>query len=481
MNNKLKNKLVSCFMSILMVLSTILGYVPGGMVNVQAASTDLKEIKAGTKITDPLIDPDYDLKNDHIITYRNPSKCTMTNVDDDFSPYHPTSGNKYHMQKVKNIKNGKLPSVIWYKTGYDKKDKQYYNIKATVTGYKEADYTFYDRFTNKKIEPYIAFTDNRVGIAIRDLKYIDVSFEWQKYDEKDANESKPLTEEEKQNLRSYVTLADLDFSQAFGLQNNTGLEKIFKMKGTNHLSQNGNRIESKNVARTSKDEDAWVTAYMKGTNTWNVRFYEDLCYSEGHSGEKFPMDINSYGFPYGSYYGYEPVSLFKIPVPEKDDPELTPIPGEPNEPSISKRVGKKGTNWDDAEPAEEKEEAFEIDDYNPYDYLVQSAGPGAAVEYYKITDSLEDCLQIDDAAHVTIEDKNGTNVTGNFDVSVKGQTITCSAKPSYIATDDFKSPGQVFTVHYTVHRKKSMTSTTPCRHGLTLMTNSLSMCQMMQG
>ena len=47
-----------------------------------------------------------------------------------------------------------------------------------------------------------------------------------------------------------------------------------------------------------------------------------------------------------------------------------------------KRVGDKGTAWDDAEEATDKETAYEIQDYNEFDYLVRSAGPGIEIENY---------------------------------------------------------------------------------------------------
>lgn len=70
-------------------------------------------------------------------------------------------------------------------------------------------------------------------------------------------------------------------------------------------------------------------------------------------------------------------------------------------------------------------------------------------------DTLEDCLTIDDTHHITVTDKDGTNVSNDFNLSIKGQTITASAKADYMKSSDFKKADQEFMVRLTVHRIKT--------------------------
>ena len=64
-------------------------------------------------------------------------------------------------------------------------------------------------------------------------------------------------------------------------------------------------------------------------------------------------------------------------------------------------------------------------------------------------------MTIDDTHHITITDKDGTNVSNDFNLSIKGQTITASAKADYMKSSDFKKADQEFMVRLTVHRIKT--------------------------
>ena len=45
-------------------------------------------------------------------------------------------------------------------------------------------------------------------------------------------------------------------------------------------------------------------------------------------------------------------------------------------------------------------------------------------------------------------------MTGKFNVKISGQTIQCQAKADYMASEEFKDAEQMFTMRYTVHRRK---------------------------
>ena len=76
------NKVISLFTSLLMVLSTIIGYIPTSAVSVSAAdSYPLQEISSGTKLK--TLRPDYNSKNDIFIS-PTPDKISGYSTNDDF-------------------------------------------------------------------------------------------------------------------------------------------------------------------------------------------------------------------------------------------------------------------------------------------------------------------------------------------------------------------------------------------------------------
>ena len=130
---KLHTKVMSLFLSLLMVLSTILGYIPASAVPVQAAgSVGITPIKKGTNIT-KLVNG-FNSAEDILIKTRKPIAYTAKNIDNDTSPYTNTGTQIW--QKIKNIKPGKMPSITYYKAGYDKKNIKYYKLTASLKSYK---------------------------------------------------------------------------------------------------------------------------------------------------------------------------------------------------------------------------------------------------------------------------------------------------------------------------------------------------------
>ena len=68
MIKKTYGKAVAFFMILLMIVNTVLGYLPFSAQTVQAASAmTLKTIKNGTDVT--TIDPTFDPRQDSIITF----------------------------------------------------------------------------------------------------------------------------------------------------------------------------------------------------------------------------------------------------------------------------------------------------------------------------------------------------------------------------------------------------------------------------
>ena len=75
------NKVISLFTSLLMVLSTIIGYIPTSAVSVSAADGyPLQEVSSGTKLN--TLKPDYDPENDIFIS-PTPDKIKKYSADND--------------------------------------------------------------------------------------------------------------------------------------------------------------------------------------------------------------------------------------------------------------------------------------------------------------------------------------------------------------------------------------------------------------
>ena len=51
-------------------------------------------------------------------------------------------------------------------------------------------------------------------------------------------------------LRSYITLSDLDAAQAFRINEQPGIVGIYKLKGYDHIYQEGGNVVSKDVLTT---------------------------------------------------------------------------------------------------------------------------------------------------------------------------------------------------------------------------------------
>lgn len=445
---KLHTKVMSLFLSLLMVLSTILGYIPASTVPVQAAgSVGLSAIKKGTNIT-KLVDG-FNSAEDVLIKMRKPVAYTAKNVDNDTSPYQNTGTQIW--QKIKNIKPGKMPSITYYKAGHDKKNKKYYNLTATLKSYKVENVSHLDAKTGKKIDPFIGFETRGIGFNTLGNVYLDYDFTWSEYAEASngGHGSKPISDPSK--FYSYVTIKDLDYDQALKIPSQGNNVSAYKLSGTNHVYEDDGFIRSKKAYTTNEEEKSWVTVLVKESATWNMHFYERVADIGKPITE---VGLRPYGLPNSCYFGYSADSIIDF----EPEPVVTPtpepgVPVTPNGATIEKRVGEKGASWGMARPAEDREEAYTIQDYEEFDYLVKANGPNSEVDKYEITDTLEACLAIDDAAHVTVTDNSGKNVTGNFDVNVAGNTVTCTAKESYLSKPEFLN--QSFTVRYTVHRIKT--------------------------
>lgn len=434
---KILGKIISCSLAIIIALGAVIGCLPVMQKEVKAAADmKLQSIKKGTNIT--ALDPDYNPETDQLITFKFNKKagCKITNMDNDLPPWIDKNNSKMPglvFQNVNKIK--KDPTAMYYKVAQNKATGKYYDLKVTVTGWKKSNYTWKDP-NGVTIPPFFAISKTKIGFYMLGLDSIDCTFQY-------LVDGEPMSAAEMADFHSYATLCDLDSLQAFKIKEQAGLKGIYKMAGTDNITQRSDGLivsaDKWSGGNINDNTPAgWVTAYMVGTDRFEMSFHYAREYEPG-SVHTRPLLNDIY--PVSLHYGFSLQTLFTVPVINQN---------------ITKKVVHKGANWNDADLAENPDMAYEIDGYKEFDYLLLSTtNYGMDLEEYVISDTLENCLQIDDKNHVSITDKDGNTVTGQFDIKVDGQTITCSAKNKYLASDDFRKEGQEYLVRLTVHRKKS--------------------------
>lgn len=148
--------------------------------------------------------------------------------------------------------------------------------------------------------------------------------------------------------------------------------------------------------------------------------------------------------------------------------------GQGEEPEISKKVGEKGVAWDDADTCEsaDADTAYRIHEYESYDYLIKSSLDygNSEVKTFRLQDTLEECIDIDNESKVSITDKDGNLVTSKFDIDIKEdnngkKTVTAAATAEALADAAFYN-AQEYTMRMTVHRKRGMDITTGMKEWL---------------
>lgn len=142
--------------------------------------------------------------------------------------------------------------------------------------------------------------------------------------------------------------------------------------------------------------------------------------------------------------------------------KLSPIA--PNDFEINKRIGDINSTWDATREYEydKDDTAYRIHEYDNFDYILQApfSMPDKLPTSLIITDTFEECVDIDNVSKIKITDKDGNLVTSKFDISISEdnigkKTVTCKAKPESFDNPAFYGEGQCYYVHMTVHRKRT--------------------------
>lgn len=248
-----KQRVVSIFLTLVMLLTSLLSW-NGEMV--EAASLKLKEVSRGTDITS-LPGSSFDPATDQLITfkYNRSAGHRMYNVSGKVLPWikneNTVTGAKF--QNMEEL-NGKNPSVVYYHVAKDKATGNYYNLKVDIVGWTRSSYTWKDP-NGKKIPPFIGLATRKIGFYMLGLDHMDCRFTFL-IDDGNGGDGRAMTSEEKKEFFSYVTLCDLDATQAFSIDPQPGLKGIYKAKGTDNISQSGNLIVSKDKWNGGKITDS---------------------------------------------------------------------------------------------------------------------------------------------------------------------------------------------------------------------------------
>lgn len=444
----LKNKVLSMLLSVTMLLTNIAGYVPA--MAAANGNADLGTIAKGTDIT--TIDPDFDPATDTApITFQYNKSAgystnfanKLTNVKDYMGANATCVVHTYGDATT----DGGQPYVLYYHVAKNNVTGEWYDMKVTFSNAVTSKYKlYYKGDPSKVVKPFVGFSKKRINTYLAGIDSVDCTYQW--YISTGDKTNRKLSSEEKSEFRSYVTLADLDVRQAFSIKEQSGLVGVYKLKGipnANHITQRDDgKIIASDLLTSVADDWGKVVCYMKGADSFKLTYFNDDKYIGSTSPRSVELMEGGKGIPTAIAYAFTMESLFTIPDPPK----------QPGHPSIVKKVGDKGTSWDEANRSESKDLAYEINDYDDFDYIIKAGGPGAEVSQYEITDTLEACLTIDDDSEITVLDKDEKNVTGFFNITVNGNTIKISSTPEYLKDESFQEEGQEFTIRYTAHRRK---------------------------
>ncbi|MDO4339887.1 MAG: isopeptide-forming domain-containing fimbrial protein [Eubacteriales bacterium] len=301
-------------------------------------------------------------------------------------------------------------------------------------------------------QPLVAFSLNTIGVRTYCIGSVKVRFEFLKH-----GTDEPLA------ISGHGTVRDLDAGQGVSIPSDSNLDHAYILKGNNFLEVNGTSVQAGNDSLNNDDKRGWLN-YLFNTSTINFSFLhqsrldrwdkerEDGIKKHGSEQNWANVVRRLYADPDGvsycpeytggklvrghAYFDFTAYCLGDVEM--KKDPE--------------KRVGPVGCDWEDA-GAYTREDPFPIQEYEEFQYLIQTELTPNHLSSFVVQDTLKDCLAIDGASRVIVKNDVGDEVTGQFDISVEGQTVTCQAKESYLSKEDFTN-NQTYTFILRVHRKE---------------------------
>lgn len=306
-------------------------------------------------------------------------------------------------------------------------------------------------FPNNIAQPLVGFSLEGIGMYIYCVDSARVHMQFLK-----NGTDEPIA------ISGHGTVRDLDARQGIFIPPQSRIDSAYILSDNTFLEVDGMKVTAGNDSLVSSDKKGWVN-FLYNTDSMYFDFVHEaqldrwdsdrekgikkygsqeawadrmkknrtdtngVCHCPDFDGGKFMRGHAYFDF---TAYCFGGVAMDKAP---------------------EKRVGALGCTWEQG-AASGKEEPFLINDFDEFQYMVQTEVTPNQFTKFVVEDVLEDCLTIQDASKVLILDDTGQNVTERFDIAVQGQKITCSGKQEAMAQESF-SNNQNYTFIFTVHRK----------------------------
>ena len=330
---------------------------------------------------------------------------------------------------------------------YDMQTAVFKHNEAEGQGTSDGAYDFPDNIA----QPLVGFSLEGIGMYIYCVDSARVHMQFLK-----NGTDEPIA------ISGHGTVRDLDARQGIFIPPQSRIDSAYILSDNTFLEVDGMKVTAGNDSLVSGDKKGWVN-FLYNTDSmyfdfvheaqldrwdsdrekgikkygsqeaWAARMKKNrtdtngVCHCPDFDGGKFMRGHAYFDF---TAYCFGGIAMDKAP---------------------EKRVGALGCTWEQG-VASSKEEPFLINDFDEFQYMVQTEVTPNQFNKFVVEDVLEDCLTIQDESKVLILDDTGQNVTERFDIAVQGQKITCNGKQEAMSQESF-SNNQNYTFIFTVHRK----------------------------
>lgn len=447
---KLKERLGALLLAALFAMQAILGLLP--VDTVQAAVKSIEVWK-----TDQMLEYEYrfNMKYQPGVTTYETFGCD--NKDSDAFSDHGRSERDTESVRVSADYKPGSAGIRYNNVGKDGAGN-IVDVRLTLMGVENAERRYDIRTPISKTEnngglsfgwennesyPIVGFSKNSIGVFIYSVGSANINFQFLKHG---TEETLPI--------RGHGTIRDIDAAQAVEIPVDSNLDHAYVLADNDFLKVNGTYVGSQNVAIEPDDEKGWMNM-LYDTDNFNLVFSHqekldmwdasrEASIAKAGSQEKWAQSlINKYVDASGNSYcpnfkgqkvcrGF---AYFDFTSYCFGDIEMKKAP--------EKRVGETGSTWEQAVAAT-KDQPFAVRQGKEFQYLIQAEVTPNKLRSFVVQDTLEECLRIEDASKVSITNDVGQDVTDQFDISVDGQKITCSAKTESLQDEAF-TDNQTYT------------------------------------
>lgn len=301
-------------------------------------------------------------------------------------------------------------------------------------------------------QPVVGFGKEAIAIATYCIGSVKVRYQFYKH-----GTDEPLS------ISGHGTARDLDAGQGISIPEDSNLENVYILKGNRFLEVDGTYVQAGDGSLEISDKSGWVNM-LYDTDTIHFSFHhqsrldrwdkerEDGIAKRGSEENWARLLRNTYVDEDGNsycpnYYGgkivrghayFDFTSYCFGGIAMEKEPE--------------KRVGPSGSTWEEG-IVTDQENAYPIYGFDEFQYMIQAEVTPNHLSSFVVQDTLKDCLAIDGTSKVIVKNDLGEEVTGQFHISIDGQTVTCAAKEEFLKEESF-TDNQVYTFYLRVHRKE---------------------------